>query len=43
MWTEFVRAYIQIQKKSFLLNNLNSPEYCLYEKDNNIFGLFVNT
>ena len=22
MWTEFVRAYIQIQKKSFLLNNL---------------------
>ena len=42
MWTEFVRAYIQIQKKSFLLNNLKSPEKCLFEKDNNISGLFVN-
>ena len=42
MWTEFVRAYIQIQKKSFLLNNLKSHEYCLFEKDNNISGLFVN-
>ena len=26
MWTEFVRAYIQIQKKNLLLlNNLRSP------------------
>ena len=38
MWTEFVRAYIQIQKRNFP----RSPEYCMFENDNNISGLFVN-